>query len=44
MRLLVDTNLCTEVLLNQAKASEARTVHETPKRHEFLSPISLCIR
>jgi hypothetical protein len=42
MRLLVDTNLFIEVLLNQAKAGEARTLLENRKRHElFVSDFAL---
>jgi hypothetical protein len=33
MRLLVDTNLFIEVLLNQSKAGEARAVLDNAKRH-----------
>jgi hypothetical protein len=35
MRLLVDTNLFIEVLLNQASAGDARTVLENRKGHEL---------
>jgi len=42
MRLLVDTNLFIEVLLNQAKAGEARSVLENSKHHElFISDFAL---
>jgi len=35
MRLLVDTNLFIEVLLNQASSREARAFLENPKGHEI---------
>lgn len=35
MRLLVDTNLFIEVLLNQASAREARVFLENPKGHDI---------
>jgi hypothetical protein len=35
MRLLVDTNLFIEVLLNQVRAGEARTFLENRKRHDL---------
>jgi hypothetical protein len=42
MRLLVDTNLFIEVLLNQVNASEARTFLENRKGHElFVSDFAL---
>ncbi|MGA2983574.1 MAG: PIN domain-containing protein [Terriglobia bacterium] len=42
MRLLVDTNLFTEVLLSQAGASEAQTLLENRKGHElFVSDFAL---
>jgi hypothetical protein len=42
MRLLVDTNLFIEVLLNQAKAGEARTLLENRKHHGlFVSDFAL---
>jgi hypothetical protein len=42
MRLLLDTNLFIEVLLNQVKAGEARTLLENRKRHElFVSGCAL---
>jgi hypothetical protein len=42
MRLLVDTNIFIELLLNQAKAGEARTLLENCKHHElFVSDFAL---
>jgi hypothetical protein len=42
MRLLVDTNLFIEVLLNQVKAGEARILLENRKHHElFVSDFAL---
>ena len=42
MRLLVDTNLFIEILLNQAEAGEARTFLESRKGHElFVSDFAL---
>ena len=42
MRLLVDTNVFIEVLLNQVKAGEARTFVENRKGHElFVSDFAL---
>ncbi len=42
MRLLVDTDLFIEVLLNQASAGDARTFLENPKGHElYISDFAL---
>jgi predicted nucleic acid-binding protein len=42
MRLLVDTNIFIEVLLNQAGAGDARTFLENPKGHElYISDFAL---
>ncbi|MDE3090699.1 MAG: hypothetical protein KGJ80_15095 [Chloroflexota bacterium] len=38
MRLLIDTNIFLEVILEQSKASEARALLTKMEEHEFCNP------